>query len=83
MALAKMFFSDNNSNVPSLSTGHPRMGFQGYSDVAGHFISDGGKEVDIPLNSSGQFYIYSLTQNNITIASSILYMTVVGYYMGD
>ncbi len=75
-------FSDNNSNVPAITTAHPEITLSTYESGAGHNGALVG-EIDIPLNSAGQFYLYTLVATNITIASCLIYVTVVGYYMGD
>lgn len=72
--------SDNNSNTPTSLTAHP------YSACAGIAVSGAqsfwtATEVDIPLNSSGQFYVYCYSQTNL-IGSSFV-VSAVGYYMGD
>jgi len=40
-------------------------------------------EIDIPLNASGQFYMYTYIVVNTTPASDFIALNVVGYYMGD
>lgn len=80
------FFSDNNSNTPSDTTGHPVGRCTGYGSAIG--IGAGvikiSSEIDIPLNASGQFYMYSFNASNITLSgSSTVLVTIVGFYMGD
>jgi len=75
-----LYFSDNNSNTPSDITAHPAIGLLAYTFSGGSTYLWG--EVDIPLNSSGQFYFYN-TSANVTVASCIVIIAAVGYYMGD
>ena len=76
-------FSDNNSSTPAAPsiTAHPTASNAYYAGGAAtlHMYF----EIDIPLNSSGQFYIYTLEGSNITLASSAVGVYAVGYYMGD
>ena len=81
-ASCRIGFSDNNSNAPSLSTAHPTAEMDGYFAGVGAYFST-ITETDIPLNSSGQFYYSSIIITNITVGSSNLIVTVLGFYMGD
>jgi hypothetical protein len=40
-------------------------------------------EIDIPLNSSGQFFMYTVISSNNTPGSSQINGAIVGFYMGD
>jgi hypothetical protein len=74
--------SDNNSNVPLPTSSHP-IGEAAFTAAAISNFAVNVTEVDIPLNGSGQFYIYTAVAATITIASSNIQIAVVGYYMGD
>jgi hypothetical protein len=74
-------FSDNNSSTPGLGTAHPSATLGGMPQAAGNLFSE--TEIDIPLNSSGQLFAYSLTVTNITVGSSNVRVAVVGWYMGN
>jgi hypothetical protein len=76
---AAIAFSDNNSNTPSINTSHPVV------EVAAEVVSylTTTQEIDIPLNSAGQFYIYGYGYVGQTAGSPQLYCSVIGYYMGD
>jgi hypothetical protein len=78
----RVFFSDNNSFVPALNTSHPLFEIDGYSNAASNIVGN-GIEIDIPLNSSGQFFIYTSLAGNVVLASTAFIVTAVGYYMGD
>ena len=78
----KLAFSDNNSNTPSESTGHPYIG-NFYSTASAGGVCPQVFEIDVPLNSSGQFYIYDILNLNTTLANDYVSVTAVGYYMGD
>ena len=76
-------FSDNVASTPSPTvTAHPCAETNGY----GYFPTDGlvstFTEIDIPLNSAGQFYAYCMYALNVTIASSHMYIVAVGFCMG-
>jgi hypothetical protein len=75
-------FSDNNSNIPSIQTAHPVSSTRGYAAGGGAFCWS-ISELDIPLNSLGQFYMYTIGAGNITLASSSITLIAVGFYMGD
>ena len=60
--------SDNNSNTPTGTTAHPTIP----NIVGGTY-----PEIIIPLNASGQFYLYALGSGGAAVISA------VGYYMGD
>jgi hypothetical protein len=74
-------FTDNNSFTPSDATGHPGMYVRFFSTGAGS-NSGYSAEVDVPLNSAGQFYTYQHTTINVD-SSTFLNGIVVGFYMGD
>jgi hypothetical protein len=74
-------FSDNNANTPTMATAHPKSENKGYKSAAGLMIRM--VEIDIPLNSSGQFYMYTIATLNATVASSLVGLVVMGFYMGD
>lgn len=75
-SIAAISFSDNNSNAQNGIAG-PQCVVSGSSSAGTNNI-DTYQEVDIPLNSSGQFFPYFLTSN-----SNYVYgVTAVGYYMG-
>jgi len=76
-----MYFSDNNANVPSIATSHPMVSEKGYLQSG---VNAGSTyEIDIPLDASGQFYIRWVAPDNVTVASSFVWVTALGYYMGD
>ena len=79
-------FSDNNSNIPTEATSHPIVEIAALSTVA-NGIYGYQCEIDIPLNSSGQFFIYTLTRTNasgsVISVSSNISVIAVGYSMGD
>jgi hypothetical protein len=75
------FFSDNNSNTPSTFTCHP-VAYARFTAAAAGNVGGNDTEIDIPLNSSGQFYMYSVNLNT-TVASCVIVIDPVGYYMGD
>lgn len=75
--LAKILqFSDNSSSTPA-NTAHPTIIVQINNQTAGQ-VTTGSSEIDIPLNSSGQFFSYSSTAGSWTYT-----VTIMGYYMGD
>jgi|GEM_PF-5938019 hypothetical protein len=71
-------FSDNNSNNPGQTSAHPEVTAAGYQSNAAMIITN---EIDIPLNSLGQFYMYILA--SATPVDDQCRITMVGYYMGD
>jgi len=73
-----VFASDNNSSTPNVNTAHPYVGGQFYGQASNTFQVMG--EVDIPLNSSGNCYLYPNFTNTTQIT---LGFVIVGYYMGD
>jgi hypothetical protein len=75
-------FTDNNSYTPAQITAHASLYIGGYATGAGLSAND-GDIIDIPLNSSGGFYIYGSSGTNITHLNCITYATVIGFYMGD
>ena len=81
-AALELGFSDNNSSIPSESTSHPVCRAEFIATVSG-FGPTTVSEVDIPLNSSGQFYMYTITSAGTTPASDNVQITAVGYFMGD
>jgi hypothetical protein len=78
-------FSDNNSNAPGNYTSHKLVtGHNAYATGTGlPTFQLPWYEIDIPLNSSGQFYMETYTSTQCTVTSSVVYFAVVGYYMGD
>lgn len=72
-------FSDNNTYTPTLTTAHPsaRTYFKASAALDGASTST---FIDIPLNSSGAFYVYCITKTNCTPSPTA---AVVGFYMGD
>jgi hypothetical protein len=76
-------FSDNNSSAPlTYSTAHPSAIDKGYAAAGGQEYSI-TYEVDIPLNNSGQFYMFTETAINITLATTAVHVAIVGFYLGD
>ena len=75
-------YSDNTANIPSFQTAHPMTQQTFYASAAGQYAGT-VTEIDVPLNASGQFFVYTSSAVNLTIASCNIYATVVGYYMGD
>ena len=77
-------FSDNNSNTPSQGTSHPvALNYRNAPALGSFGAPTADSEIDITLNASGQFYMYTLSQVNITLANTTVNIAVVGYYMGD
>ena len=77
-----IYLSDNNSNVPSESTAHPEAEVYFIATAAAQ-LGQSVVEVDVPLNSAGQFYLYTGVATNTTIGFSTVNVYAVGYYMGD
>ena len=76
-------FSDDTSNEPNITYASPTIG-EIANGNEGTIGSIRFYEIDIPLNSSGQFYIYTAAiLANVTLASSHLNIVAVGYYMGE
>ena len=82
MMLIYLGFSDNNSNAPSSLTAHPISYVSGYAPAAGSNVLT-YQELDVPLNASGQFYMYNIGSANVTLGSSYITLVAVGFYMGD
>jgi len=78
-------FSDSTTYTPTAGTAHPEASIVGWTNAGGTPIEILGTnvELDIPLNASGEFYVYTLAVSNVTLASSPLTMVPVGYWMGD
>jgi hypothetical protein len=76
-----MAFSDNNGSNPTAYTAHPQAEGGGYAAAAG-VVSALPIEIDIPLNSSGQLYMFTLAILNCTVGSSYIYLSVVGWWDG-
>jgi len=77
-------FSDNNSSTPSADTSHPIAGLNWINATTSVSGSTGYySEIDIPLNSSGQFYLYTLNALGILVSFCTVSVWAVGYYMGD
>lgn len=76
-------FSDNISNTPtgttSNLTAHPMVTPGSFAAAAANSC-EGTTEIDVPLNVSGQLFLYSLALINTT---GVIYAAPVGYYMGD
>jgi len=70
-------FSDNNTTTPSYITAHPFMTSK-YTAAAGTDLRRFNKELHIPLNSSGQFYIYCSAKTNLDTTS--IYVTQKKYF---
>jgi len=81
-AVLALCITDNNSNAPSYYTAHAQVRLV-VKAVAAADLWSYASEIDVPLNASGQFYIYTLTATNVTVASCSTYWSVMGYYMGD
>lgn len=73
-------FSDNNSNTPSSATSHGQAGGAFYGLLANETVV--WSEVEIPINSSGNFYIYNVITSTVTLASSNIKVVVLSYCMG-
>lgn len=71
-------FSDNTSNVPSLLTAHPVI--RGYGQSSDTRFSS---EIDVPLDSSGNIFLYTISATNVTIGSQNIAIAALGYYAGD
>jgi hypothetical protein len=77
--MGRVAFTDNNSNTPGYLTAHPFISLQ-YTAAAASCLGRITNEIDIPLNSSGQFYLYTITMINCTPSITIC---AIGFYMGD
>ncbi len=75
-------FSDNVADNPSGSTAHPQYKIRNYLP-SGATIMEAYFELDIPVNGSGQFFMFTVASSNTTLSSCFAYFNVVGYYMGD
>lgn len=74
-------FADNNSVTPSFyQTAHPFSYVQGYGNAIAAAVSN-VMHITVPLNSSGQFYVYGL--NSINAQANNISVIPLGYYMGD
>jgi hypothetical protein len=80
-ASCRIGFSDGNSQVPTYDNAIPIAMADGYNSVTGLTV-DSNSELTIPLNASGQFYLYTLYVNNVTVGSTQLKVSVKGYYTG-
>jgi hypothetical protein len=69
-------FSDNNTTTPTYKTTHPLVTFRINPAIAGtrYRVT---KEITIPLNGSGEFYVYVLSKTNVT--SGAIYAILKGY----
>jgi hypothetical protein len=77
--------SDNNGQTPTGTPTYmafPTVGGNGYAAAAGGFQLP-YTEVDVPLNSSGQFYAFSLVLTNVNQAQCVVGWAVVEWSMGD
>jgi hypothetical protein len=79
---ATLAWSDNNSNTPTFLTAHPMIdiGFVYATAVA---VNGTSAILDVPLNASGQFYIYGWNFNNLASGYPSVTVCPIGYYMGD
>jgi hypothetical protein len=77
-----MGFDITNGGSPSGTEAYPRLVHTSYASAAAQLPAI-SCELVLPLNSSGQFYNISLNLTNCTAASSLLTITVKGFYMGD
>lgn len=77
-----MAFDISNGGSPSGAEANPRLAHTGYASAAGQYPAIGA-ELILPLNASGQFYNTTLALTNCTAASSLMTITVKGFYMGD
>jgi hypothetical protein len=75
-------FSDNNGSAPTTATAHPGANTEFYASALGEGLVT-CSEIDIPLNSAGQFYCYSLYITNVTLANCALLFTALGWYDGE
>lgn len=76
-----LFFSDNTSNTPTRNTSHPSITILTYNPVASLNLYGVTEEIDIPLNSSGQFFQYYVIGG--AGAGITVDIQAIGYYMGD
>jgi hypothetical protein len=76
-------FPDNNSVVNTVQTYAIPYVEVYYTASAGGQNQLQQSMFDIPLNASGQFYIYTQLAINVTLAASSVSATILGYYMGD
>jgi hypothetical protein len=77
----RMAFSDSSTVLPIENTAHPFIGLRTYSPSAA-FQSEVWNEIDILLNSSGQFYPYIIYNANSSTSQTYYGLYCVGYYMG-
>jgi hypothetical protein len=82
VAFANVAFTDNNGNAPTTHTAHPALYAYGETGAAGHVVAT-MSELDIPLNASGQFYVFNIGGSNVTETSNSIILHAIGYYMGD
>jgi hypothetical protein len=74
--------SDNIANSPAnYLTAHPCVRLTGVATAAAQAVGIAA-EVDVPLDSSGRFYVYGMGSANLNAGGSFA-AVVVGYYMGD
>jgi hypothetical protein len=73
-------FSDNTSSIPTYRTTHPVC--RNYVQVStGTCMMGNSSEIDVPLNSSGRFFIYTIGANGGE-TNYRLDVIVLGYYTG-
>lgn len=75
-------FSDNTANTPSRVTAHSEALAYGSINIPTSTGASSIVEIDIPLNSSGQFYIYSIIKTAALLVDEVT-VSAIGYYMGD
>ncbi len=73
--------SDNNTSTPTGAEAHPRCAIAQYASAAAQQPTV-CVELDVPLNAAGQFYNWTITAVNVTLANSFMQIVAKGYYMG-
>jgi len=73
--------SDNNSSTPGEFTSHPQY-HNSFLASGGGSVLENAYEIIIPLNTSGQFFIYTITSTNVFVATNISFYPI-GYFLGD
>jgi hypothetical protein len=71
-------FSSNNTTTPTYQTAHPFVTNMALATAIAEQIRSDGERV-VPVNASGQFYVYCSAKTNCT---GNIYVILKGYYMG-
>jgi hypothetical protein len=81
-AILILAFSDNNANVPSETTSHAIARWYSSINTPTSTVAAMATELIVPLNSSGQLYLYTIGKTAALDVEQIT-LAVRGYYMGD